>query len=440
MTTDPNEPLFSLHRLLVSFLIILHAGGLSADDYAFDLSEIEKKPYSIGGFIEFRPVFFGLNRDAAFYRLKYIDQDPKSVLDEYHFNLRLEGGYEKGAAGIHVRTDAILSYDDQGWADETTLGEGYLSLKPATGFSVNAGKRVVPWGKGYAFNPVAFVSRPKDPDDPNETLEGYCLVDADMIKSYGGPLKTLSLTMVLLPVTDDINDDFGEPDHMNVAVKLYLLAWDTDLDVMVFAGDSRTPRYGFDFSRNILTNFEIHGEAAWITDFEKTSIDRQGGLATETADVLQALLGIRYLTANDITYIVEYYHNSGGIEAEDAENFYQFVDQAHDRYLAAEDRSRLVRAAQLSRGTLAASRPAQDYLYLRASIKEPFDILYLTPAITSIVNLNDRSLSLTPEFVYTPITNLEMRLRSAFLIGAENTEFGEKQNAYKLELRLRVYF
>ena len=432
--------IFSLQRLLLSLLILFCAGVLSAEEYQFDMAEIEKKPYSIGGFLEFRPVIFGLDRDAAFYRLKYFGQDPGSTLEQYNFGLRLEGSYEMGAAGVYFSADAILSYADPSWSDDIGLLEGYLSLKPATGFSVNAGKRMVPWGKGYAFNPVAFVSRPKDVDDPTEALEGYFLIDADIIKSYQGPLKTLSFTPVILPVTDDVNDDFGEPDHVNVAAKLYLLLWDTDLDFMVFTGDSRTTRYGFDFSRNIGTNFEIHGEAAWITDFEKKNIDSQGKLTTETADVLQALAGIRYLTANDITYIIEYYHNGGGIDENDAENFYKFIESAYDQYLVTSDSSQLARASMLSRGTLAATKPMRDYLYFRASMKEPFDLLYFTPAITTIVNLNDQSLSVTPEFVYTAITNLELRLRSAFLLGGQETEYGEKLNSYKLELRIRYYF
>ena len=54
----------------------------------------------------------------------------------------------------------------------------------------------------------------------------------------------------------------------------------------------------------------------------------------------------------------------------------------------------------------------QDYLYLRISQQEPFDILYFTPAITSIVNLNDQSFQLIPELLYTGITNLELRFRT----------------------------
>jgi hypothetical protein len=125
---------------------------------------------------------------------------------------------------------------------------------------------------------------------------------------------------------------------------------------------------------------------------------------------------------------------------ESAENFYNLVESAYHRYLATGDGSQLRRATALSSGTLAAARPMRDYLYFRASIKEPFDLLYLTPAVTAIVNLNDRSLSLAPEFVYAPITNLELRLRGTFLIGASETEYGEKQNDYRVELRLRYFF
>jgi hypothetical protein len=84
--------------------------------------------------------------------------------------------------------------------------------------------------------------------------------------------------------------------------------------------------------------------------------------------------------------------------------------------------------------------PLQDYLYFRVSQKEPFDILYFTPAITSTINLQDGSLSVIPELAYSPITNLELRLRTPVLIGGNGTEYGEKQNDFRVEFRLRYYF
>ena len=418
--------------------------ALGRDEYTFNLSEIEKeiekKPYSIGGFLELRPVLMGLDRDSAFYRIKFFDKDEGSTLEQYNFGLRLEGSYEKGIAGLYLKTDSLLWHDYQGWDGDIDLLEGYLSLKPSPSFTFDAGKKAVQWGKGYAFNPGAFVSRPKDPDNPTEALEGYYVITADLIKSFGGPLKTLAFTPVILPVTGSINDDFGETDHINFAAKLYFLLWDTDMDLLFFTGESRTTRYGFDFAGNIRTNFEVHGELAWITDFDKKSIDSQGNLSSKETDILSALLGVRYLTDSDITFIVEYYHNGGGIDEDDAERFFNFVHRAYDTFLDTGESSQLDKAARLSQGTLSTAKPMRDYLYLRASWKEPFDILYFTPALTSIINLTDQSLSITPEIVYNPKTNLELRVRSTFLAGGKHTEYGEKQNDYKVELRIRCFF
>jgi hypothetical protein len=86
------------------------------------------------------------------------------------------------------------------------------------------------------------------------------------------------------------------------------------------------------------------------------------------------------------------------------------------------------------------ANPGQHYLYFRASQKEPFDILYLTPALTSILNLTDGSLSLIPEITYSPVTNLDLRFRTPISIGKNSTEYGEKQNDYRIELRLRYHF
>ncbi|MBI2015286.1 MAG: hypothetical protein HYS77_07090, partial [Candidatus Rokubacteria bacterium] len=78
--------------------------------------------------------------------------------------------------------------------------------------------------------------------------------------------------------------------------------------------------------------------------------------------------------------------------------------------------------------------------YARAAQKEPFDILYFTPAVTTVVNVVDRSFVVIPELSYSPRTNLELRLRGVALVGERRTEYGEKQNDYRLELRVRYYF
>jgi len=443
-----KKTLFAVSVYVAGLVVTFLPMAWGQDEYQFDLSEIEKeiekKPYSLGGFIEFRPVVFVLDPDAALYKLRFFDQDQGDVQEQYNFGLRLEGSYQKSIASLYFRTDSTLWHDYRGWDHDFVFQEGFLSLKPGPRYTLDFGKKTVQWGKGYAFNPVAFTARSKDPDNPTEALEGFGVITADLIRSFEGPLQTLAFTPVIIPVTEDLNDDFGEPNQIdfaiNFAAKLYLLLWDTDIDLIFLTGESRATRYGVDFARNITSNFEIHGELALITDFDKLSIDAQGNLSTEESDVLQALAGIRYLTTSDITFIAEYYHNGGGIDAASAENFYTLADRAYETFLADGDSSQLSQAARLSSKTIASVKPMRDYLYLRISQKEPFDIIYFTPAVTSIVCLTDGSLSLAPEFIYSPMTDLEFRLRGAFLQGADNTEYGEKQNDYKAELRVRYYF
>ncbi len=143
--------------------------------------------------------------------------------------------------------------------------------------SMSPTRQIRAWGKGYAWNPVNFLDRAKDPADPDQTLEGNVMATLDYIRSFAGPLKTLSFTPVLFPVYDHLNDSFG------------------------------------------LNN-------------------------------------------------------------------------------------------------------------------------YFSPSLTTMVNLNDPSYSITPELLYTGITNLELRLRFGWQGGGRETEFEEKANRYRLELQAGYYF
>ncbi len=51
----------------------------AADDYAFDTSETDKKPYSFGGYMEAKPTLFALDRDAALYKTRFYNRDVSST-------------------------------------------------------------------------------------------------------------------------------------------------------------------------------------------------------------------------------------------------------------------------------------------------------------------------------------------------------------------------
>jgi hypothetical protein len=433
----------SLLFLLTWVIIFLSSIVFAEDEYKFDLSEIEKKPYHIGGYVEFRPVVSWLDRDAALYKLRFFNRDEGKTIEEYNGTLQIEGSYEKGIARLFVRTNFDLQYSYLGWEHNETkrmIYEGYLSLKPSDSLSFKFGKQTMLWGKGYAFNPVAIVSRPKDPDDPELALEGFITASADYIKSFSGPLKTFSITPVIFPVYEHINDDFGKINRLNFAGKLYFLLYDTDIDLIGLIGGSKTNRFGIDFSRNITTNFEVHGEFAFINNQTKKVIDSQGKISESKFDAKSYLLGIRYLTASDTTFILEYYRNGTGFSRLEIKDYFAFIDKGYDLFLTTRNDSLLKKATSVTEGNYGRSNPMKDYLYLRISQKEPFNILYFTPAITSIMNLNDKSVSISPELAYTGITNLELRLKGMALVGKEGSEYGEKPNDFRIELRMRYYF
>jgi hypothetical protein len=242
---------------------------------------------------------------------------------------------------------------------------------------------------------VAFLERPKDPEDPELAREGFVALSGNFVRSLGGALQNYSFTPLVVPTHSDLNGDFGTEDHWNPAATLSLLYRDTDIDFLWLGEGSRSARFGFDVSRNFGTNLEAHGEWARVSEPEATSY----------------LLGLRYLTERDTTWIVEVYRNGAGLTE-----------------------------AQFRARPVGRPNPMRNYLYLRASQKEPFDILYFTPSATVIANLDDGSYSFIGELMYTGFKDFELRARAAFNRGERLTEFGEKPVDARYELRARWHF
>ena len=361
--------------VVLIFLLGLAQRLYAQEKYEVDLSEIEKEigkaadqPYSFGGFLEFQPALFGIDPDSAFSRLRFFDRNRPTLFDQYNFRLRLEGSYKKNIFSAFFRADTHVRNDFDGWDEDIQLFEGYVSAKPHPSFTAEAGKKVMKWGKGYAWNPVSFIDRPKNPEDPEEALEGSTVFTADYTRTFGGPLKALTFTNALIPVYRYVNAKFGELNNVDFASKLYMLLYDTDVDFMVTTGSSRTTRYGFDFSRNLATNFEVHGEFAVVNNFKLAALPPAGGPPrTSESEALSYLLGVRYLTAQETTYIVEYYRNGTGFTRDQWKAFYEFVDRSY----RAGNTNALKQAQQLSDGAYGRPTAGENYLYFRVSQKEP---------------------------------------------------------------------
>lgn len=413
--------------------------GESTDTFSFEVEEFEKKPLEMGGYVEARWDHIDINQQGALARLNYYD-DPVSTIDRLTGSIQFDGSYIRGLSSFKWLLKASGQWQEGDWIDTADVFEAYASLKPTDKLTTTLGKKSYKWGKGYAWNPVGFLNRPKDPNNPEEALEGYITAEADSIKSFSGEVQNIALTTVLLPVVRGVNEDFGQEGNLNLATKLYLLYEDTDLDLLFFTGNSRSTRFGFDFSRNLAVNFEIHGEYAYLPDLEKVYLEEDGSTTRRKDSTHSLLLGLRYLSEFNLTSIVEYYHNGSGYSEAELDRFYQMVAEGSRRFTEQGVDNLLRESRKL--GLQGYTRPylGRDYLYGRFSLKEPWDILYVTPSLTTIINLDDQSFTMTPEVLYTGFTNWELRFRFSLLGGDSDTEYGERQNKSKVELRARYFF
>ena len=405
----------------------------AAEPVEFDVSAYEKKPFEWNGYLELRPEYQRLDRGAALYGLQF-PGDTRTSLTRTNAAAELSAVYRTGEMRLHYTGHATYVHGPQGSADDLRTYEAYGAWQAAANANLEAGKRALRWGKAYAFSPVAFFERAKDPLDPELSREGFVLATGSWVRSAPGPLTTLSVTPVLLPVTDSLNDAYGSGNHWNAGAKLYALLHDTDIELVYAAPGSRGARWGVDFSRNLGTNLEVHGEWARFNDVPGVVLTPADTLVTQVRSFASYVIGLRYLTEHQTTLIAEYYSNGGGLTQDQAEQFFQRADA-----IGANQSLRSVIAQAASRGYVGPNA-MRRYVYARLSQPEPFDILYVTPALTAIVNADDRSYTLIPELTFTRIANLELRFRLQFNHGDRWTEYGEKAVQSRAELRMRYHF
>ena len=422
-------------------MVVLAAQAL-AGEYDFAIPEARKKSYELGGRLESRYIYHRLDEDSARYKLMYFQDDPGAATHEWKESAELSAAWKKEIfqTVLLTRHEFSDSWAEDEWTHD--VYEGYVSLRPAPSLTLDAGKKQISWGKGYAWNPAGFINPSKDPDDPGLSLEGRVQLGMDLIKSFEtGALANAGLTALVLPVREDwANTDLGADGDVNLALKLYLLWQDTDLDFIFFDGPDQPQSLGFDFAKNLAENIEIHGELALRKDVSRLILDETGKTRQTTENPLDFLFGARYLNTVDTTFIAEYYHQGAGYDKGETEDFFIYQEEAFSQWLSSGNASVIQQAAQKTRSYYSRGNFGKDYLYLKISQKEPFDILYFTPYIATIVNLQDSSFNLQPGLTFTPVTNFELNLRVGIPMGPDNTEFGEKPDAFRPEIWVRYYF
>lgn len=407
------------------FFILLFRTGVWADDdlYSFDMDSYTKKIWEWKGELELTATQRFFNKESIFFKQKFKQESPEHAQD-YTLELKLENRWDWNWSRLYLSGEISTTKSTQEDAeeDDALLCEGYWELAIFQPDSLQIGKRLLRWGKGYAYNPVAFLERQKNAEDPEANREGTWLSQWIWIIGEGGGLKNSSLTLVYAPVRSAVNDDFlvknpdadYKPDRDDddiLGIKAYGLVLTTDLDLYYVSSlKNNTMRWGFDFASNLTANMEIHGEYA------ETKPENQKAES-------QYLLGLRYLTEIDVTYIFEWYNHSKGMTKEESETLYRYP--MNPKTLQALQQTREIN---------------KNYGFLQVSFKEPFDWLYFTPSIIWIRNFDDGSNSLQGKLNYAPWENWIFQVIWQHFDGSEYTQYGENMVRDKFELRLITAF
>ncbi len=409
---------FFLFLIMVLYLSALLAGYAIAQEddlYSFDAEAFSKKTWEWKGELTLTGAVRKYNINSVLYDIKFQGEDIEQS-EEGELKIFLESRWDWEWFRLFLSGEAstfrsTLKDSDK---DSSFLGEGYGQLVVLDPHNVEFGKRLLRWGKGYAFNPVAFMERPKNPEDPEESREGLWMTQGVWISGNISTFDNSSVTMVYLPVRDEINDDFRSDSSFENGwgVKLYGLINTTDIDLyFVKWMEAKETNWGVDFASNITNNFEIHGEYAMFETIENNSH--------------KALLGLRYLTEGDVTWILEGFRDSSGLSKDELTELYKTIENG----TSAQVKTALPQVQQ-SR-TL-----SRHYAYLKISIKEPFNWLYFTPSASWLVNMEDSSYTGTIQLAYSPSGNWTFQTSFQQTDGAAYTQWGENVGRNKLNLDL----
>jgi hypothetical protein len=197
------------------------------------------------------------------------------VLVEPTFSLRYRNRLTFSTSLIGLAT----TYSDT--VSKSLVKETYAGVS-AGDFDFTAGRKMVRWGTGYAFNAAGVLDPPRDPTNPSDRLnvnQGRDMIKADWVR--GRHALTLAWSSAALaPANSTLRDTTAF--RYNVLVHGF--------DTSLIAGNDRGgDSFGaLTFTRVLGQAWEVHGETAW----------------REQAAVL---LGAKCTLHSGLTFIGEFY-------------------------------------------------------------------------------------------------------------------------------------
>ena len=317
-----------------------------------------------------------------------------------------------------------------------SIRELSYDLSLTDNLDITAGRKILKWGPGYAFNPTGVVEPQRSPSDPSDRLGqnvGRTLVS---INAFAGKS---SLTFVYLNDAQFQSGNFHWGEH-EYALRAYTLLSGLDLSGILHYRQGDRLEAGANWSYVVGENLELHGEflakkgsstlyheILWSENPGQifASYPYTAPFDNSNEIFYKLLLGEQYTFENGINIALEYYRNMEGLTKTEWNQWMKFVKLQNGIQqgsilvppeMIGPSRYNLLWALQTlsSRGTM------RDYLFGREYYSAGgWDFEFI-----QLMNADDASVVLVPTVTYRISQFFSVYGRFTSFVGKSDSEYG----------------
>jgi len=360
----------------------------------------------------FEPQYMGLNTGGKFYqlssnklRLDLQKKQGKSLAFGANFDfITYHGSTDFNALDFLPRSvadsvpEAVRGHYRLAFTDRIFLDNAFvrLSFGPV---DITAGKQQISLGTGYAWNPIDIFNF-KNILDPTYENPGHNAVRLDLALGNTSGISTLFSPAADLAKSAKLVRFRSRAGHFDYSLTAMERGWEFTRYPFMERVAERRRLFGFD------TAGELLGLGVWLeaafNDFSRTR------------DFWEMVAGVDYTFDNGTYSMAEYYRNTGLPARKEDYRLGHWM-----RYLTAEMKS-----------------ICRDQLYLFTQYPAT-DLL--TPGLSAIGCLDDGSIALVPQVVYSAFQNLDVTLFLYIYLGGRGTVYSSNMGNGGLA-RVRFYF
>ncbi len=303
-------------------------------------------------------------------------------------------------------------------------------------FDLVAGKKILKWGTGYAFNPTGVVEPQRSPSDPTDRLNQN---DGRNLVSLTAFIGKASVTAVYLNDARYANSSFRWGEN-ELALRAYAFLAGLDLSLVAHYREGDRLELGANTSYVIGDDLELHGEILGtrgssllyhpiITSDDPAQIFSSYPYLPLYADsrqiFLKTLVGGQYTLDGGVNIALEYYHNAEGLSRQEWQrwmNFVKFQDAVQKGEIRVPASLLIPSRMNLlwSLLTLSPRGAMRDYLFVRGAYADDD----WGCEVIGFINADDGSIVAIPTLTWKLSRSLSLYVRYTVYAGRDGSEFG----------------